>query len=225
MAAYSVATLAVFSAIAHASSPDGGAVNDGGAPCPSGMIRIPPATVTLGHDQNGGWANKVHVATIAAFCIDRTEVTVTSFRRVTRGPSPGGQCASGATEPMNCATYAEAKSFCASLGMRLPTSDEWEYAARGVDRRLSPTGGAMVVPSALSLLAVHNVGADAKDVSPFGLVDLAGNAPEWVDDKGICSAGPVGPDRYASRGGSVAPSLVAINCFVPQMMSGFRCAM
>jgi hypothetical protein len=65
-------------------------------------------------------------------------------------------------------------------GFRLPTEDEWEYAAR------AGTTGARYGPvdqvawySANSELRLHPAGE--KQPNAFGLYDMLGNAAEWVD--------------------------------------------
>lgn len=116
--------------------------------------------------------------------------------------------------PVTGVTYFEAEAYCAWVRaqtgkpVRLPTEDEWEYAARGDDGRPYPwgedfdpartntmeTGLEITVPAA-SLTA---------DLSPFGVLEMAGNVQEWTSTvyRPLPEESfPYGP-AYVARGGS-----------------------
>ena len=69
---------------------------------------------------------------------------------------------------------------------RLPTDDEWERAARGADGRRHPWGDRF--DPALCKMRLSRpgqfrpepVGAFSTDVSPFGILDMAGSIAEWT---------------------------------------------
>lgn len=42
--------------------------------------------------------------------------------------------------PVNCIDFEQASEYCKRVGMRLPTAEEWEYAAQGTDDRQYPWG-------------------------------------------------------------------------------------
>jgi formylglycine-generating enzyme required for sulfatase activity len=105
----------------------------------------------------------------------------------------GGEFAVGLiSEPCNeCPapmTRHEAELYCAELGKRLPTNLEWELGARGVDGRIYPWGSRFVPGRAnVGLPEKGNPPQSLRPVreyaaypSPFGLIDLVGNAGDWV---------------------------------------------
>ncbi|MFO7662618.1 MAG: SUMF1/EgtB/PvdO family nonheme iron enzyme [Chloroflexota bacterium] len=88
--------------------------------------------------------------------------------------------------PVTLVNWEDALAFCKWAGMRLPTEQEWEKAARGTDARLFPWGD--TEPSPESANFGDDVGqtseVDAypprRNRSPFGCVDMAGNVWEWT---------------------------------------------
>jgi formylglycine-generating enzyme required for sulfatase activity len=103
--------------------------------------------------------------------------------------------------PVTGVSRADAEAFCAWLGpgVRLPTGDEWEAAARGTDGRPFPWGETFY--SELCNCADSGwgwtvpVGAHPLGAGPFGTEQQAGNVWEWVADRGADGWGAV-------RGGS-----------------------
>ncbi len=133
-----------------------------------------------------------------AFRIDRTEVIRVAYARC----GSAGRCAKVALDlsvdpdrPMTDVSWLEARASCAFSGGRLPREIEWEKAARGSDGRAFPWGATADCARANwgnfdgegPCAAVNPghpvaVGSYPQGASPLGVLDLAGNVWEWVDD-------------------------------------------
>ena len=126
------------------------------------MVRVPAATFRMGSADGVGDDDEhpAHDATLSAYCIDRTEVTVRAYavcvaaRRCVPAHvavSPFCNRADRPDHPINCVDWNQAVAYCTWTGKRLPTEAEWEYAARGTDGRIYPWGNE--APSAKRLNA------------------------------------------------------------------------
>ena len=148
-------------------------VVDAGAPavaapapksCPDGMAMVPGGRFFMGSDDDLPAEKPAHNVTVAAFCMDRFEVTTAAYKAC----SDRGDCKRAGTSnrwdgitpketklydplcnaavddrgkhPVNCVEWSMADRFCRAEGKRLPTEAEWEFAARGSDGRKYPWG-------------------------------------------------------------------------------------
>ncbi len=116
--------------------------------------------------------------------------------------------------PVTGITFYEAEAYCAWLGsvknkkLRLPTEQEWEYAARGMDGRPFPWGEEfdpqLVNTSETGQMSTVEAASLPGDMSPFGVMDMCGNVQQWTSSTYTPLQGellPAGPWRVA-RGGS-----------------------
>lgn len=173
-------------------------------------VDIPAGRAWLG-SRSGGIGEEPRLVDCGPFRMSACEVSVGSFVRYLNASgrrdydSPqvervGGRWRAKVDErlPVAFVTLEDAQSFAAWMGgaqkqrIRLPTEDEWEYAARGgVDGAPYPWGW----ETAQGRAHYAEKGACRAGRYPanrFGLRDMAGNLAEW------CRGGPV------CRGGSWA---------------------
>jgi serine/threonine-protein kinase len=87
---------------------------------------------------------------------------------------------------LDAEAYVAWRSAREGRNYRLPTAQEWEKAARGVDGRLYPWGNSFD-PAFCCMRDSHKgrplpakVGAFPYDCSPYGVMDMAGNMMEWT---------------------------------------------
>ena len=158
------------------------------------MVLIPAGTFTMGDTHGDGDSNEkpTHPVTVAAFWLDKTDVTNDQFVRFVQASAyapKGGwrrEYTTGREQhPAVNVTWADAVAYCRWAEKRLPTEAEWEYAARGAEGRRYPWGNEWD-PSRAHHSGSQGagftvpVGAFPTGATPFGLLDMAGNVTQWT---------------------------------------------
>ncbi len=149
---------------------------------PPGMLLIPPGEFICGVGTASPDERPQRKVFLPAFCIDKYEVTNVQWKAVF--PAHTFDAAKG-NFPVLGVSYNEALVYAAAVGKRLPTEEEWEKAARGTDGREYPWGNYFDatlcnVPQPGAKPAPVEVGKYLGGASPYGCMDMAGNAYEWT---------------------------------------------
>ena len=214
-------------------------------PVDSGMVLIPAGTYMIG-DNDVESARPAHTVVLPAFGISRTEVSVAEYERfrLDRNLPAPWETRPPMNHPVTGVRWAEAQNYCAwhhPDGGRLPTEEEWEAAARGLEGRRYAWGREWR-PGAANVNNERRgpapVGSYPTGQTPEGVQDLIGNVWEWTSSPykpyGNPNAPPSG--RYVIRGGgfSANPTFATAVARAPYdpmteranlQATGFRCAM
>jgi sulfatase modifying factor 1 len=158
---------------------------------PSGsMVPIPEGDLLMGDDQLAS-SRPEHRVHVAPFAMDVMETTVAEYdacvhaRACVAAPTTtpcNGNRRDRQKHPANCVDWSEAAAYCAWAHKRLPTEEEWEYAAIHDERRAYPWGDATPTTQLCWNRSDHTcpVGSYPADRSPFGVYDMGGNVAEWT---------------------------------------------
>jgi formylglycine-generating enzyme required for sulfatase activity len=219
---------------------------------PNGMVRLAGGTFTMGTgtakiDQlmtRFGTTRReffavempAHEVTLQPFSIDRTEVTNGDFKHWPAEASAPGE----AELPVTFVTWTQASAYCESIGKRLPSEAEWEFAAGGGRAAEFPWGDGMPEASTANWQGAGigkptRVGSYPPNAA--GLYDMSGNvwefvADDWRNDYTYTSTSAGSFDRKVIRGGSFGGSPINLRVRYrdshpangPGPHVGFRCA-
>lgn len=188
-------TAATSQAATTESSPTGATSQYPQQTAPEGMVYVIGGVLRVGRDDGKDNEKPAHVVSIKPFFIDKTEVTNEQYLKFIEAaghPAPpswnGSRFQAGAEQlPVTDVTWEDATAYAKWAGKRLPTEEEWEYAARGSnDKNIYPwgedwrDGAANVKRDQNDATQLSAIGQFQSGVSPFGVMDMIGNVWEWT---------------------------------------------
>lgn len=195
------------------------------------MVFVPAGTFLMGNEGQSVY--------VGDFWIDKFPVTNAEYARFVdaTGCNPPEHWESRtppqeiADHPVVYVNWCDAVTYAEWAGKRLPTEEEWEKAARGMDGRVYPWGDDFDKDKCNSEESgIHGttpVGRYSPEGdSPYGCVDMAGNVWEWT-------ASDCDKNNKVLRGGSWNDDAYIVRSahrsrFFPSFGTshwGFRCCM
>ncbi|HWD19803.1 MAG TPA: SUMF1/EgtB/PvdO family nonheme iron enzyme [Verrucomicrobiae bacterium] len=156
----------------------------------------PPPGIDLGDSYGFRLQNFRRQVSFRRFAMDKTLVTNAAFAEFMRagGYTPrhpenflkhwsDGHPPTGLeNHPVVYVDMEDAQAFARWARKRLPTEEEWQYAAQGTDGRKFPWGADMEANRCEGISDKTNaVTAFPSGRSPFGCYDMCGNVWEWTD--------------------------------------------
>ncbi len=186
------------------------------------MVAIPGGQFTMGRNVGAETEQKEHQVTVKAFSMDKYEVTNSQYfkfiEETGRKAPPhfvNGKPIEGREDfPVSFVSLDDARAFAEwrskqeGKKLRLPTEQEWEYAARsGSLGTLYPWGNS-ISPEMANIGKVSDaskpVGSFPKGANKWGVDDLIGNVWEWTDSAGKSYPGSpveISSESQVVRGG------------------------
>lgn len=140
----------------------------------------------------------LHSVTLDSFWIYQTEVTNAQYancvedEECSKSDCSDSSRYNGDNYPVVCISWQDAANYCAWAEARLPTEAEWEYVARGTERRTYSWGDTFDCTKGNfrndatcedDYRETAPVGSYPAGVSWCGALDMSGNVSEWVADR------------------------------------------
>ncbi len=184
----------------------GGKDSKGGAMDPDNMVWIRGTTFKMGKSPEDAGKDElnqtpVHPTAVNDFWLSTYEISNKEYKKFVdeaKYPAPegwqDGSFPPGTdNNPVVNISWDDANQYCRWLSgklnrkFRLPTEEEWEYAARGTDERVYPWGKQWAANRTVSgesqvkgEASPVNSPALSQDQSPFRIFAMAGNVSEWT---------------------------------------------
>ena len=168
------------------------------------MVWVPGGAFLMGRDDGPRDERPARTITVDGFWISKTPVAMATYRefleahgredniRIPGWPHQLGEAVREDTGVYPAlSNWFDAQAYAAWAGGGLPTEAQWEKAARGTDGRRYPWGDEwdlekVIRPDwegyALGPRGVVAVGTKPEGASPYGALDMACQAWEWVAD-------------------------------------------
>jgi formylglycine-generating enzyme required for sulfatase activity len=133
-----------------------------------------------------------YLVSFSGFWIDKYEITVEGYQSLCQNSCQRieelgfeEKFINDPKKPVVGVDWYDAMRFCNLRNARLPTEEEWEYAASGPDNFLFPWGNKPIQENiTYSMVAgTYPVGEKIGNISWVGAYDMAGNLAEWVEDR------------------------------------------
>jgi formylglycine-generating enzyme required for sulfatase activity len=160
------------------------------------QVFVPAGEFLMGRgNAEGSVHSPQHSVHLDAFWIDKYEVSNAMYLKCLKD----GVCAELVSDnllyknwvyrnhPVTYVVWEQAQVYCQWADRRLPTEAEWEKAARGTDGRLYPWGNEPPNPRLANFneSMIHEAVSIYRyplGASPYGALNMSGNAREWVAD-------------------------------------------
>ena len=159
------------------------------------MVAVAAGEFVMGDDSHEADERPAHKVSVASFYIDKYEVSNAQYKKFcdatgrSNPPNPGfdpNYFAGKPDYPVLGVTFEDALAYASWAGKRLPTEQEWEKAASWdsvAHRKRQYTWGDQFTSDRANIATGHPVPTNEAtgDLSPYGALNMAGNALEWVD--------------------------------------------
>ena len=166
------------------------------------LVEIPGGLFQMGRNDSLPTEGPAHPVTVNAFSMDKNEVTTAEYAQFVHDTNHAPPAQWGSVKapvgqellPVSNVSYDDAVAFAEwrskrdGVTYRLPTEEEWEYAARNGDKdNLYPWGNAWAPGRAATQEAgvgrEQPVGTYPQGGNRWGVQDLIGNVWEWTSSK------------------------------------------
>jgi len=194
------------------------------------MITIPGGEFGMGcgSPDDPNCSGNYHIVSVATFEIDRYEVQAFHYQACKDAGVCAGMGSDSSHLPARGVDWYQAGKYCTWVGKRLPTSAEWEKAARGTEGGHMYPWGDTWDPlkanwcdgpvyacdgSVDGYQSTAPIDAFPAGASPYGVEQMAGNQMEWVADLATCDYGECAIVRGGSWGPMGSPTGALVTWF------------